>query len=71
MVENRYGRIINIASIYDRLVTLLWIQLHTILQRAALLISQSGCAELAKYNITCNTISPDILKPTNSRYPKY
>ncbi|NLO93964.1 MAG: SDR family oxidoreductase [Clostridiaceae bacterium] len=59
MVENRYGRIINIASIYGQVG-------NTAMDTVAYHSSKGGvinftravAAELAKYNITCNTISP-------------
>ncbi len=59
MVEKRYGRIINIASIYGEVG-------NTAIDTVAYHSSKGGvinftravAAELAKYNITCNTISP-------------
>ena len=59
MVEKRYGRIINIASIYGQVG-------NTAMDTVAYHSSKGGvinftravAAELAKYNITCNTISP-------------
>jgi gluconate 5-dehydrogenase len=59
MVGRRYGRIINIASIYGQVG-------NTAMDTVAYHSSKGGvinftravAAELAKYNITCNTISP-------------
>ena len=59
MVEKRYGRIINIASIYGQVG-------NTAMDTVAYHSSKGGvinftravAAESAKYNITCNTISP-------------
>ncbi len=59
MVERKYGRIINIASIYGQVG-------NTAMDTVAYHASKGGvvnftravAAELAKYNITCNTISP-------------
>lgn len=59
MVQKRYGRIINIASIYGQVG-------NTAMDTVAYHSSKGGvinftravAAELAKYNITCNTISP-------------
>lgn len=59
MVKNKYGRIINIASIYGQVG-------NTAMDTVAYHSSKGGvvnftravAAELAKYNITCNTISP-------------
>ena len=59
MVKKRYGRIINIASIYGQVG-------NTAMDTVAYHSSKGGvinftravAAELAKYNITCNTISP-------------
>ncbi|NLB77468.1 MAG: SDR family oxidoreductase [Clostridiaceae bacterium] len=59
MVENKYGRIINIASIYGQVG-------NTAMDTVAYHSSKGGvinftravAAELAKHNITCNTISP-------------
>jgi gluconate 5-dehydrogenase len=59
MVEKRYGRIINIASIYGQVG-------NTAMDTVAYHSSKGGvinftravAAELAKYSITCNTISP-------------
>lgn len=59
MVEQRYGRIINIASIYGQVG-------NTAMDTVAYHSSKGGvinftravAAELAKYNITCNTLSP-------------
>ena len=59
MVENKYGRIINIASIYGQVG-------NTVMDTVAYHSSKGGvinftravAAELAKYNITCNAISP-------------
>ncbi|NLO38495.1 MAG: SDR family oxidoreductase [Ruminiclostridium sp.] len=59
MVEKKYGRIINIASIYGQVG-------NTAMDTVAYHSSKGGvinftravAAELAKYNITCNTISP-------------
>ncbi len=59
MVEKRYGRIINIASIYGQVG-------NTAMDTVAYHSSKGGvinftravAAELAEYNITCNTISP-------------
>lgn len=59
MVEQKYGRIINIASIYGQVG-------NTAMDTVAYHSSKGGvinftravAAELAKYNITCNTISP-------------
>jgi len=59
MVKNKYGRIINIASIYGQVG-------NTVMDTVAYHSSKGGvinftkavAAELAKYGITCNTISP-------------
>lgn len=59
MVEKRYGRIINIASIYGQVG-------NTAMDTVAYHASKGGvinftravAAELAQYNITCNTLSP-------------
>ncbi|HIT89518.1 MAG TPA: SDR family oxidoreductase [Candidatus Merdenecus merdavium] len=59
MVKNKYGRIINIASIYGEVG-------NTAMDTVAYHSSKGGvvnftravAAELAKYNITCNAISP-------------
>ena len=59
MVERKYGRIINIASIYGQVG-------NTAMDTIAYHSSKGGvvnftravAAELAQYNITCNTISP-------------
>lgn len=59
MVKKKYGRIINIASIYGQVG-------NTAMDTVAYHSSKGGvinftravAAELAKYNITCNTISP-------------
>lgn len=59
MVKEKYGRIINIASIYGQVG-------NTAMDTVAYHSSKGGvinftravAAELAKYNITCNTISP-------------
>ncbi len=59
MVKQKYGRIINIASIYGQVG-------NTAMDTVAYHSSKGGvinftravAAELAKYNITCNTISP-------------
>lgn len=59
MVQKKYGRIINIASIYGQVG-------NTAMDTVAYHSSKGGvinftravAAELAKYNITCNTISP-------------
>ncbi len=59
MVQNNYGRIINIASIYGQVG-------NTAMDTVAYHSSKGGvinftravAAELAKHNITCNTISP-------------
>lgn len=59
MVEKKYGRIINIASIYGQVG-------NTAMDTVAYHSSKGGvvnftravAAELAKFNITCNTISP-------------
>ncbi|HHT87294.1 MAG TPA: SDR family oxidoreductase [Clostridiales bacterium] len=59
MVEKQYGRIINIASIYGQVG-------NTAMDTVAYHSSKGGvinftravAAELAKYNITCNTLSP-------------
>ncbi len=59
MVEKKYGRIINIASIYGQVG-------NTAMDTIAYHSSKGGvvnftravAAELASYNITCNTISP-------------
>lgn len=59
MVQRKYGRIINIASIYGQVG-------NTAMDTVAYHSSKGGvinftravAAELAKYNITCNTISP-------------
>lgn len=59
MVDKKYGRIINIASIYGQVG-------NTAMDTVAYHSSKGGvinftravAAELAKYNITCNTISP-------------
>lgn len=59
MVERKYGRIINIASIYGQVG-------NTAMDTVAYHASKGGvvnftravAAELAKYNVTCNTISP-------------
>lgn len=59
MAEKKYGRIINIASIYGQVG-------NTAMDTVAYHSSKGGvinftravAAELAKYNVTCNTISP-------------
>lgn len=59
MVKQKYGRIINIASIYGQVG-------NTVMDTVAYHSAKGGvvnftravAAELAKYNITCNTISP-------------
>lgn len=59
MVQKKHGRIINIASIYGQVG-------NTAMDTVAYHSSKGGvinftravAAELAKYNITCNTISP-------------
>lgn len=59
MVQNKYGRIINVASIYGEVG-------NTAIDTIAYHSSKGGvvnftravAAELAKYNITCNAISP-------------
>jgi gluconate 5-dehydrogenase len=63
MVEKKYGRIINIASMYGLVG-------NTAIDTVAYHSSKGGvvnftravAAELAKYNITCNAICLDILR---------
>lgn len=60
MIQNRYGRIINIGSI--------WIQLakpkrsaYSASKHALYSLSKSITSEYARYNILCNTISPGFI----------
>ncbi len=59
MVEKRYGRIINIASIYGQVGNT---AMDTVAYHSAkggvVNFTRAVAAELAKYNITCNTVSP-------------
>lgn len=59
MVEKRYGRIINIASIYGQVgnTALDTIAYHSS-KGGVINFTRAAAAELAKYNITCNAISP-------------
>jgi NAD(P)-dependent dehydrogenase (short-subunit alcohol dehydrogenase family) len=68
MVEKKYGRIINIASIYGQVG-------NTAMDTVAYHSSKGGvinftravAAELAKYNITCNAISPGYFETELTR----
>src|SRR5690606_36991000 len=59
MVNRKYGRIINIASIFGQVGNT---AINTIAYHSAkggvVNFTRAVAAELAKYNITCNTISP-------------
>ncbi len=59
MVEKRYGRIINIASIYGQVgnTAIDTIAYHSS-KGGVINFTRAVAAELAKYNITCNAISP-------------
>jgi NAD(P)-dependent dehydrogenase (short-subunit alcohol dehydrogenase family) len=59
MVEQRYGRIINIASIYGQVgnTAMDTIAYHSS-KGGVINFTRAVAAELAKYNITCNCISP-------------
>jgi len=59
MVEQRYGRIINIASIYGQVgnTAISTIAYHTA-KGGVVNFTRAVAAELAKYNVTCNAISP-------------
>ena len=59
MVERRYGRIINIASIFGQVgnTAINTIAYHTA-KGGVVNFTRAVAAELAKYNITCNAISP-------------
>jgi len=59
MIERRYGKIINIASISGRIVNKPQPQAHYNASKAAVIIlTKSLAAEWAKYNINVNSISP-------------
>lgn len=59
MVENKYGRIINIASIYGQVgnTAMDTIAYHSS-KGGVINFTRAVAAELAEYNITCNAISP-------------
>ncbi len=59
MVEKKYGRIINIASIYGQVgnTAMDTIAYHSS-KGGVINFTRAVAAELAKYNITCNAISP-------------
>lgn len=59
MIKNKYGRIINIASIYGQVgnTAIDTIAYHSS-KGGVINFTRAVAAELAKYNITCNAISP-------------
>lgn len=59
MVSEKYGRIINIASIYGQVgnTAMDTVAYHSS-KGGVLNFTRAVAAELAKYNITCNTLSP-------------
>ncbi|MDD4165360.1 MAG: SDR family oxidoreductase [Eubacteriales bacterium] len=59
MVEKKYGRIINIASVYGQVgnTAMDTIAYHSS-KGGVINFTRAVAAELAKYNITCNAISP-------------
>ncbi|MFA5448975.1 MAG: glucose 1-dehydrogenase [Clostridia bacterium] len=59
MVEKEYGRIINIASIYGQVGnTVMGTVSYHASKGGVINFTRAVAAELAKYNVTCNTISP-------------
>jgi len=57
MIENRYGRIVNIGSIWID-ITKMNRSAYSMSKNALHSICKSITAEYSKYNILCNTISP-------------
>lgn len=58
MIENNYGRIINIASMYGILGTKQEQVAYHSSKAAVLNLTRAVASELAEYNITCNAIAP-------------
>lgn len=58
MIENNYGRIINIASMYGILGTNQQQVAYHSSKAAVLNFTRAVASELAGYNITCNAIAP-------------
>lgn len=58
MIENNYGRIINIASMYGILGTNQEQVAYHSSKAAVLNLTRAVASELAEYNITCNAIAP-------------
>jgi len=63
MVESKYGRIINIASIYGKVgnTAMDTIAYHSS-KGGVINFTRAVAAELAKYNITCNSICPGFFE---------
>lgn len=68
MVEKKYGRIINIASIYGQVGNM---AIDTVAYHSSkggvMNFTRAVAAELAKYNITCNSISPGYFETELTR----
>lgn len=58
MIENNYGRIINIASMYGMMGTNQQQVAYHSSKAAVLNFTRAVASELAGYNITCNAIAP-------------